>query len=298
MPKLTPLRWFVLLSIVAIVLALGLPPDHSTLQQLHISSATYRVAIAALLIPYALIWYAGFYAFAKLQEYSSPLKGAKDGEAFRKLTVGMGTLAFALVVPTIISLVLTSIASHNASFKTASIIISNYLGLFPGMVAFLILLNGSRELLRTTKGGATKLDIRWHAPWFLLLTVTFSYLTIKNKYEFHPYHLPLILLITTFIVPYLYGWLVGLLSAYDLHLYAKTVSGALYRKGISQFAHGIFIGVIGSIAIQFVNITIAQRYDKSVGAIVLLDYLLLLIVGWGLLLIALGTKKLALIEKA
>jgi len=106
--RLTPINWFTLLALIAAGLILGLPPDPHTVQQLHTSDAAYRLALFALLIPYILIWYAGFYAFSKLQEYSRQLKGAKDEAAFQRLTLGMGTLAFSLVIPTIVSLILNN----------------------------------------------------------------------------------------------------------------------------------------------------------------------------------------------
>lgn len=296
--KLTPITCFIILAIIAIGLALGLPPDPHAVRQLHTSAASYRLAIAVLLIPYVLIWYASFYTFGKLQDYSEPLKGTKDGAAFRKITVGMGVLAFSLVIPTIISLILNNIAAHHEAFKAASVIINNYLGLFPGLLAFLLLYNGTRMLRRTaTRGRAQKLDLRWHAPWFLLLSVLFSHLTIDNYYRSHPYHLALWLLIVTFIVPYLYGWVVGLLSAYDLWLYAKAVPGLLYQRAIKLFAGGITVVIVGSIAIQFVSITITQRLSDSLGSVLLIDYGLLIIVTIGLFLMALGTKKLIKIEE-
>jgi hypothetical protein len=296
-PKLTPLKWFVVLTVIAVALALGLPPDPHSVQELHTTAGAYRLAIAALLIPYILIWYVSFYAFAKLQEYSLPLKGTKDGAAFRMITLGMGTLAFSLVVPTIISLVLGNIADHHRSFEAVTTIISNYLGLFPGLVAFLLLYNGARMLVRTTRGRTHRLDLRWYAPLFFLLVVIFSHLTIENMYRSHPYHLSLWLLIMTFIVPFLYAWMVGLLSAYDLNLYARTVKGTLYQRAVKQFAAGISVTILGSIAIQFVNITLAHRINKSLGLVLLIDYCLLIIVAVGLVLMALGTKKLKLIEE-
>jgi hypothetical protein len=278
---LTPLRWFVILALLAAILALGLPPDPHAVQQLHTTSTIYRLAIAALLVPYVLIWYASFYAFAKLVEYSTPLKGTEDGKGFQKITTGMGVLAFALVVPTIISLILNNIASHDPVFKPAAVVITNYLTLFPALIAFLLLYNGSRVLTRTTKEGPHKMDLRWHAPWFLMICVLFSHLTIENQYQTHPYHMRLLLLVATFIVPYLYAWALGLLAAYELRLYAKTVQGSLYQRAIKQFAAGIMVAVIGSIAIQFVTITLTERFRESVG----------------LILIALGTKKLKLLEE-
>jgi hypothetical protein len=296
--KLTPITCFLILAIIAIGLALGLSPDPHAVRQLHTSAGAYRLAIAALLIPYVLIWYASFYTFGKLRDYSEPLKGTKDGAAFQKITVAMGVLAFSLVIPTILSLILNNIAAHHESFKAASVIIDNYLGLFPGLLAFLLLYNGARMLRRTaSRGRAQKLDLRWHAPWFLLLSVLFSHLTIDNYYRSHPYHLTLWLLIVTFIVPYLYGWVVGLLSAYDLWLYAKAVPGLLYKRAIRLFASGITVVILGSIAIQFVSITITQRLSDSLGAVLLIDYGLLIIVTIGLFLMAFGTKQLQKIEE-
>jgi len=67
------MTWFVILVVVAVGLALGLQPDPEAVRQLHTTETAYRLAIAALLVPYILIWYTGFYTFAKLQEYSRPL---------------------------------------------------------------------------------------------------------------------------------------------------------------------------------------------------------------------------------
>lgn len=295
--RLTPTTWFVILALSGVGLALGLPPDPHSVQQLHTNPTSYRLAVAVLLIPYVLIWYTSFYAFAKLQEYSRPLKSTKDGAAFHKITVGMGILAFALVIPTIISLLLNSVASHNPSFKPTAVIINNYINLFFGLVAFLIIYNGARMLVQTVQGKTRKLDLRWWAPWFFLLSIAFSHLTIQNYYRSNPYHLTEWLLVITFIVPYLYSWMVGLVSAYELGTYAKSVSGALYKQAVRQFAYGITVTVIGSIAIQFVSIAVAQRSKVSLGAILLLDYGLLIIIAVGLILMALGTKKLKQIEE-
>ena len=296
-PKPTPMCWFVILSVLAIGLALGLPPDPHAVAQLHTSPLAYRVAVATLLVPYVLIWYASFYAFSKLQEYSRSLKDAEDGVAFRKISTGMGAVAFSLVVPTIISLILNAIAAHHSGFKAASVIIDNYMSLFPGLLSFLLLYNGARMLLRTAPGGVEKLDVRWHAPWFLLLSVLFAYFTIENQYRWHPYHLTLWLLIVTFIVPYLYGWTVGILSAYNLHLYARTVRGALYQRPIKQFAGGIATVIVASTVIQFANVTLGQRVDKSLGTVLAIDYGLLIVLAAGLGLMALGTRKLNKIEQ-
>lgn len=296
-PKLTPMNWFVFLTIVMICLALGLPVDPQALEQMHTTATTYRLAVAALLIPYVLIWYAAFYAYAKLQEYSRLIKKTKDGAAFHTIAIGMGTLAFALIVPTIVLLILNSIAGQHPSFKPVAVVVGNYLTLFSALAAFLLLFNGARQLLRTVRNGVLRLDIRWHAPWFLLLAIVFSHLAIENYYQHNPYHVNKWVLITTFIVPYIYTWMIGLLCAYELHWYSRTVKGILYQRAIKRFAQGIAVAVAGSVIIQFVNITILQRVNSSLTGVLLLDYIMLAIVAGGLLLMALGTKKLKRIEE-
>jgi len=295
--NMTPLKWFAILAVVAVVLALGLPPNPRVLEQLNTSESTYRLAVASVLIPYLLIWYAAFYAFAKLRDYSRPIKDTKDGKAFHKISIGMGVVAFSLVVPTITGLILNNIAIYHPAFQPYAVIIINYVNLFPGLVAFLLLYNGARMLSGTVRGKTRRLDLRWHAPWFLLLAIVFSHLTLENHYRFHPYHLDPWVLVVTYIVPYLYGWMVGLLSAYELRTYANNVKGVLYRSAVGQFATGIAVTVLGSIAIQFINITLAKRVGGSLGMVLLINYVLLAVVAVGLVMMALGTKKLKRIEE-
>ena len=286
------------MTVVAIGLALGLPPTHAAVQNLHTSTMAYRFAVAAVLIPYVVIWYFGFYAFAKLREYSRLLKDTKDGGAFQKITTGMGVLAFSLVVPLILSQILNVIGGHHPGLTSAITISNNYIDLFPGLLAFILLYNGARKLIRTARGSTEQIDPRLHGLWFLLLCVVFSDLVIESQVKRHVYHLGLPVLILTFIVPYIYGWGIGLLTAYLLKIYAKTVHGSLYRRAIKRFAGGITLAITASIAGQFVDIAVANWLGKSLGIILLIEYVLLILIAVGLGLMASGTKRLQQIEEA
>ena len=291
--------WFIILAVITAGLALGLPPDPQTLHQLHISSVMYRVAIVVLLIPYGLIWYTAFYAFAKLKEYSRAIKGSDDGKAFHNIMVGMGVLAFGLIVPTAISLIMQDIASHHHGFTPASVIINNYLGLLLALIAFVYINNGTHLLTRLSKNQPGLAGLRIFTLLFITLASVFTYLVVNYHVRHNQvYYLNTPLLITTFIIPALFAWFVAILSAYEFGLYAKSVKGSLYRAALRQFSNGIIIAIAGWVASQFVDNTFAAKVSHSLGSLLLAEYALLAIIAVGLILMALGAKKLKRIEEA
>ena len=291
--------WFVILAMITAGLALGLPPDPQTLHQLHITNVMYRVAILMLLVPYGIIWYAAFYAFAKLKEYAQAIKGSKDGKAFHQVMIGMGVLAFGLIVPTAISLVMGAVVSHHHGFKPASVIINNYLGLLVAVVAFVYINNGSHLLTKLGKNRPGLTGLRLFALLFITLGAVFTSLVINYHVKHgQVYYLNTPLLIITFIIPTLFAWFVAILSAYEFGMYAKFVKGSLYRAALRQFSRGIIIVISGSVASEFVDNTFAAKVSNSLGSLLLAEYVLLAIIAVGLILMALGAKKLKKIEEA
>ena len=186
---------------------LGLPPDPQTLHQLHISSVAYRVAIFGLLVPYGIIWYAAFYAFSKIRDYADTIRGFDDGKAFRNIMLGMGVLAFGLVVPTTLSLVLQNIAAHNHGFKPAAVIISNYTSLLVALISFVYINNGTHLLTKLSNKQPGLASIRIFALLFIILSVVFTYLVMHYRVHHNVYYLSTPLLLTTFIIPGLFAWL-------------------------------------------------------------------------------------------
>jgi len=291
--------WFVILTVITVGLALGLPPDPQTLHNLHITSLAYRAAIAVLLIPFGIIWYSAFYAFAKLSEYSRAIKDTADGKAFQKVMMGAGVLAFGLIVPTIITLILQNIAIHHPHIKPAITILSNYLSIAVVIVTFAFIGVGARYLSSTGDLHRPSLIGTYIFSFvFIILSVLFTYL-VMHFHVHHPniYYLNTGFLLSTFVVPYLFGWCMALFGAYEFWLYAKHVKGLLYRQALQQFAYGITVVICGSITVQFVDNTIAARATHSLGAILILEYIMFTIVGVGLVLMAMGTKKLKKFEE-
>lgn len=294
----SPMQWFIVLSVVGVVLALGLPPDPYDLARMHITSGAYRLAVGLLLVPYIIIWFTAFYTFAKLQEYNRYVKKSTEGRAFRKLTAGMGILAFGLAVPTLALLFFRAIGQVHPGFRTVGTVMNDYLTLFVPLVAFTFFSTAARQLVRSTRVQSGLLSIRLSVIFFLALSTVYTRLTLHN-YDLHPdlYYLNVFFLLVTIVIPYLYTWFLGLFSAFEFRVYAQQVKGLLYRQALRQFAAGVTIVICGSIAIQFVNGTVEARISRSLGSILLVEYILLIIVAIGLLLMAFGTKKLKKIEE-
>jgi hypothetical protein len=291
------MQWFGILLGIAVVLALGLPPDPSELHKLHTTSEAYRLAVLALLVPYTIAWYAGFYVFTKVQEYTRFLEGSAEGKAFRSITLGLGVLAFGLMVPTIIGLVLGNLAQTHHSFQAAATIINTYVGIAFPLIALWYLSNGSCLLVDTTKVRPTLNGMRVFGMAFIALSAFYTYLVVHNyEVNHNPYHLNIILLILTVIGPYLLIWFLGLLSAYQLRIYARHVKGVLYKQALVYVAGGLAVAMAGSITIQFINSTLGAR-DNSLGFVLIVNYLLLLFVSAGLILMAVGAKRLQKIEE-
>ncbi|HET8709476.1 MAG TPA: hypothetical protein VFL85_04315 [Candidatus Saccharimonadales bacterium] len=295
--KLTPMNWFAVLVSLACVLALALPPDPHTLRQLHISRFEYRLAILSLLIPYIICWYAGFYVYAKLIEYTKYLKSSHEGAAFMKTTKGMGILAFGLILPTIINLILGQVAQRYTGTRYAVTIINNYIAIIFPLAALVYISGGGRLLVGLTKTRPKFGGIQIFAAVYILLSIFYTFLVSFNYYRYHnPYHVPLIVLILTFVGPYLYLWFLGLMSAYDFKFYSINVKGVLYKRALNLFASGIALMIAGSIISQFINGSYGAR-QSSIGTVLLLNYAFLVVIAAGLVMMAAGANKLKRIEE-
>lgn len=296
--KPTPMVWFVILAVVTVSLALFLPPDPHTLRHLHISSVEYRIIISTLLVPYIVIWYTSFYAYAKLKEYVSVIKDSDDGIAFRKIKNGLAVLAFGLSVPTALSLILNNISSHHHDFLPASVVIEHYVSIIVILITFAYISSGSRLLSIAAETRPGIAFSRIFSLLYLSLAAIFTYLTTHYQEKHHTaYYLNIPLLIITFIIPYLYAWYLAIYSAYEFKLYAQHTSGFIYQRAFRLLAYGVVVTIFGSVVSQFIQSTFAARARHSLGLLLVLEYVLLAIIAVGLILIARGTLKLKKIEE-
>jgi hypothetical protein len=200
-------------------LALILPPDPESLRLYHLNAFSFRLIILLLLLPFVLIWYAAFYAFAKMSEYTRYIKTSKEENAFRKVSIGLGVLAFGFVVPSIISTILNEIASYHHGFKAAAAITNHYIALLVPLLSFTFLGTGARMLSSSVDIKASLNSSRLFGLIFIILCVVFTRSTVTtHHYGGNPYYLSIYTLVITLVIPYLYSWFIGLVSAFDIWL--------------------------------------------------------------------------------
>jgi hypothetical protein len=210
----------------------------------------------------------------------------------------MGLLAFGLILPTILSIVLTYVGVRDHGLKAPMAVISNYVALLVPVSVFTLVGSGVHKLALITKVRPSYKGILSFMAIFTLIGVIYCYLVLHNLFNSgSPYHLSLWPLLITYITPYLYAWFVGLFCVFELRLHALKSPGKLYRQSLSRFSKGLLVAICGSIFIQFIGSALSNNKHLELAPVLLLDYLLLIVVAVGLALMASGTKGLQRIEE-
>lgn len=298
MRRLSPLAWFVVLLALTAGFALGLPPSSSVLHTFHITSETYRLAIFTLIVPYAVIWFSAFYGYGKLARYAKAIRGTREGSAFQNIALGTGILAWGLAVPTLLAIILGGVAMRYPAFAPSRTIIDEYVALLAPLIGFWIIGAGTRKLADIAHTRPTRAGILLFGLAMILVTTFFQHAVVGNKYTGgSPYYLPVVLLMTTIITPYVFTWYIGLLAAYELWLYAIKARGVLYKRALSQLAGGIAIVIAGSVTAQYATGSYTTHNPMSLFTLLATIYGLLVVQAAGYILVAAGAHRLKKMEE-
>jgi hypothetical protein len=290
---------FIVLAIIYASVNLIATPPRATLEHFHVSSTTLRVLDTTVVCPVILIWFIGLYGYQKLRTYSSHIKQTKDGQQVMWLTRGVMVLAYWLPVSSTLSALLSLYSAHHHAFLATTTILTNYLSLLFPLFAFTLISKGGRQLSESAKQRPSQAGINIMALILIIAGVIYGYLVASARESmFTVYHMPMTLVLASLVVPYVYCWYLGLLSAYDIHIYTKKVRGIIYRKGWNALSFGIVWIILFSIALQYLTTVSARLGKLSLGWTLALVYTILPIMALGYIFVALGAKKLMKIEEA
>lgn len=296
--KTSPMQWYILLLIIAVVLVLIIPPSPETITKLHISLTEYRLALSTLILPFAIIWFSAFYAYNLIRVYTNEIRRTREGDAFKNFADGIGVLAWGLAITTILSILFSAISNAHPGFRTAQTLISNYLAVLVLLIGFVYIGNGTRNLNVIAKIRPGLAATRIILLVFLVVGVLYTHLIVNNiAHTQNPYHLSLYPLLLTFIIPYLYAWFLGLLSANEIRLYSQSIKGIIYKRALIQLGTGIAIVIFSSIFAQFISSVYLNSSNIGIGRALLVTYPIFVVEAIGYGLIALGARLLKRIEE-
>lgn len=295
--KSTPMTWYTILLLITSLLAILVPANPASLHSLHISEEVYRLLVVSLLAPYAVIWFAAFYGYDQLARYSKALVFTGEGKAFQKIAKGLGVLAWGLILQVLLGTILNAIMLSHPTFKAAKTIINDYFNLAVALGAFVLIENGTYELVKLVRAHHSHQVLRLLVVLGAIIAALFQREVFLNRAGDNPYYLPVYPLIFTIIVPYVFTWTIGIVSVYELNLYAAKVKGLLYKHALQFLANGLSIVIVLSVAIQFISASTVASSNPSLGTILLIDYVLLGAMAFGYLLVAIGAKRLKRIEE-
>jgi hypothetical protein len=297
------MQYYAGLAIIYVLLILILPANSQAMHDYHLSALEYRILYFAVALPSLAVWFAAFFGYAKLQEYTDSIKHAPEAGAFERLATGCMWLAWSLPIPALVGIILSTIADQWHGFHSAAIILINYTALVLPLVAFSIIGMASRELISRSKLRLDALSARGLMLLFVIGGVLYCYLTFRRfdpgslSSTHNPYYLPIWLMLLTVIIPYLYAWFVGLLAAYEIRAYSKQVRGVLYQQALHLLVGGLIAVIVGSIALQYVSSVEPARGHLALNYRLLLVTTFRVVDGIGFILITVGANRLKKIEE-
>lgn len=272
-------------------------PQQAVLLQYHLSATGLRLIDLTVVLILAVIWFAGFYGFAKLNSYTSLIRQEKDGKQIAKLTKGVFFLVLWLPVSSTLSAILNFAAAKHPGMLPASTIINNYVSLLIPLIGFIFISEGAYGFSGLIRQRPSSRVMHGLAIPLIYIGLIYSHLVITTTGRDMVYHLSLWWVMLTLVAPYIYMWLIGLVATYQIYYYRQKVTGIVYREGWTFLALGICWLVVLSIGFQYLTTLTVHLRHLSIYALLALIYGLLLVLATGFILIAFGARKLQKIEE-
>jgi hypothetical protein len=274
-----------------------IPRPISTYQTYELTPLEYRLLSLTVFIPLALIWFAAFYGYAKLRIYSQKIIGTPEGPHIARLTTGIMILALGLPVTSLFSAATGLLIQHQPEWTGFSVVVKNYINVFIPLTGFMFLSWGARGLAQRSRQHSSYRTFALFTLVFAVIGVTYCYLTLTAPDLASSHHMPGWLVSLTLTLPYLYTWFLGLIAAYHIHIYSRTVTGVVYRNAWKTLAQGLGVILIIRIAIQYIAAATAATSDMRLARLLLIIYVFEALYAIGYIIVAVGAKRLQKIEE-
>lgn len=287
----------------------------------YVLSDTVRLLLNfSIVVPFLAVWLAGFYAGLTLLATVPSMRDKEDKLAFSRLAIGVFALATARMLNTLVGALRPYYppVSAGAAFLT---ILANYIEIAGPLVGFAFIVAGSAHLRRAD--GRLGLPSRSAAlqpqgqgtidSWsmalgfaFIAYAVLYVWLVFTNDArQFAPspsvpptYFLPDALIVATIILPVLVSCVLSFVSIMRLRQYYRGVSGEIYKQSTMHFIRGFLFAIAGAIMLQaLLSLGTNRLLGLGLAPLLAAIYAFLALKTFGFLSMALGARKLAIIER-
>ena len=291
-----------LLTIIFILEIIILPADKISLSYYGVSAVNYRIIEILTNLTLILVWVIAFWGYLKLYNYAKALNNIPEAKVYKQLAFGIAWLAWSLPLIDIVNKLLLTMALKSHLANSITTIVNNYFVLVMPLVAFLIIGIAVKKLnilSKPTNNFANYLAMLI----FLIAGSIYAYLIVEHL-RFHNltafnniYHLPVWLVIVSIIIPYLYGWFVGLLSSFELTRFGLNSAGIIYKKALLYLTTGLSGIIISFILLQYLTTIWPATPHIEYNYRLIIIILCRIFSGLSFLIMSIGASKLTTIEK-
>ncbi len=273
----------------------------------HLSIYVVIALRASIAILYLLIWIAGVFAWSHIKQYAEIVASSREGPALSAIANGLFVLVVGLVMTSFVGAI-RSYFDNSPEIVLLATIVLNYLLVLTALIGCWFLHVGARLLYNQVEHRwlTTRNYVVGLLP-VVFLSITYVLFIFTNPHRQMPvaYNIPAsfylsdMLIVFTFVIPTIIGWVFAVLSVMHLVVYVKNVKEHMYKEVFGKFMYGIASLIVGSIVVQVLISLGGSRFSgMSIIFIILLLYafIVLQLIGYGL--IALGAKELHEIKKA
>lgn len=286
------------LAVTYAALLFLVPPSQHTLQKYHISAFELRLIDVTIIIPYLLIWLAGFYGYVKLKRYTFNIRHAKDGAHIDRLANGVFMLVLWPPLSSILATLTAAIVLKFPGAKDALATLGQYFNLLLPLAGFMLVASGARGLNRVAKIQPSARGVNVIAFLLAGLGAVYSNL-VYLAYHNSPtaYHMPYWLVVLTLVIPYTYMWFLGLIATYEIHIYRQKVHGIVYRQSWNMLGIGVGAIIVMQIFVQYANTFASELQKLALTQYLMFIYLVLILLSVGYIFVARGADRLQKIEE-
>ncbi|HVC36308.1 MAG TPA: hypothetical protein VNE40_02580 [Candidatus Dormibacteraeota bacterium] len=295
--------YYIVLVIVYFLLAIFLPANWITEKTYHLTASEYHILLVIFMLPVLIFWYAAFYGGHKLKEYAVLVKETAGGTEYWQIARGSLWLAWGIAIPSVLGLAINALVNAHPNFNNWSIILINYLDLGFSIISFSLISNGTKGLREKAHLRISNRRLKALIGILVCLSVLFCFLVFRqfqlnNLFSTaNPYKLPLLLVMLSIVIPYLYAWFLGLFAAHEMYLLAKNAHGLFYQNALRQLVGGLGCIISGSIALQYLSSSVPGHNYLLLNGKLLAYFLMLILTAGGFMLIAVSASQLKKLEE-